>query len=88
MRRAPSPLHTRRERETPKLTPDKDIKFVAVARAMDRVVVASLTVQRGDDAEQYHTAVREVLAAPDFTNKVSPNARYKFVAPPPRGLLG
>jgi hypothetical protein len=57
----------------------KDIKFIAVARALTRDVVASLTVNKNDSSEQYHTAVREVLSAPDFSNKVSSGARYRLV---------
>jgi len=56
-----------------------NIKFVAVGRALNRDVVASLTVGKNDSAEQYHTAVREVLSAPDFSNKVSAGARYRLV---------
>lgn len=56
-----------------------NIKFVAVGRALNRDVVASLTVGKNDSSEQYHTAVREVLSAPDFSNKVSSGARYRLV---------
>jgi len=56
-----------------------NIKFVAVGRALNRDVVASYTVNKNDAAEQYHTAVREVLSAPDFSNKVSSGARYRLV---------
>jgi len=56
-----------------------NIKFVAVGRAVSRDVVASLTVIKNDSPEQYHTAVREVLSAPDFSNKVSSGARYRLV---------
>lgn len=41
--------------------------------------MASYTASKGDNPEQYHTAVREVLSAPDFSNKVSPGARYRLV---------
>jgi len=56
-----------------------NIKFIGVGRALDRVLVASLTANKHDAAEQYHTAVREVLSAPDFSNKVAPGARYRLV---------
>jgi len=56
-----------------------NIKFIAVGRALNRDVVASLTVGKNDSSEQYHIAVREVLSAPDFSNKVSPGARYRLV---------
>ena len=64
------------------LTPEAraaDIKFIGVARALDRTIVASLTVQKQDVQDQYHTAVREVLAAPDFASKVTAGARYRLV---------
>ena len=61
------------------LTPPEDIKFIGVARSLDRTLVASLTVQRGDIQDQYHTAVREVLSAQDFAKKVTPGARYRLV---------
>ena len=69
---------TAREKRTDDEQPT-DIKFIGVARAQDRTLVASLTVQRGDVQDQYHTAVREVLSAPDFANKVTPGSRYKLV---------
>jgi len=56
-----------------------NIKFIAVGRALNRDVVASFTVNKNDSSEQYHTAVREVLSAPDFSNKVSSGARYRLV---------
>ena len=71
--RLSAPPHTRDSRVA------TDIKFVGVARALDRTIVASLTVQKQDVQDQYHTAVREVLGAPDFTAKVTPGARYRLV---------
>jgi len=58
---------------------DGNIKFICVGRAVDRVIVASLTVQRGDNQDQYHAAVRDVLSAPDFSGKVTAGARYRLV---------
>ena len=66
------PALTRRRRR-------KDIKFLAVARASDGVVVASLTVQRGESQEQYHAAVRDVLSAKDFADQVQAGSRYRLV---------
>jgi len=55
-----------------------NIKFVAVGRAIDRVLVAHLTVNKADPDTQYLTAVKEVLSAPDFSNKVQTGARYRL----------
>ena len=55
-----------------------NIKFVAVGRAIDRVLVAHLTVNKADPDAQYLTAVKEVLSAPDFSNKVQTGARYRL----------
>jgi hypothetical protein len=53
---------------------------VAVARTVDRVMVASYVHQKGDhNLAQYNNAVQEVLAAPDFVDKVTAGARYRLV---------
>mmetsp|Transcript_10743 Transcript_10743/g.17606 ORF Transcript_10743/g.17606 Transcript_10743/m.17606 type:complete len:140 (-) Transcript_10743:320-739(-) len=57
-----------------------NIKFVAVARASDGVLVGSYLAQKGDvDLEKYRNAVQEVLCAPDFQYKVTPGSRYRLV---------
>lgn len=57
-----------------------NIKFVAVARTVDRVMVASYVHQKGDhNLAQYNNAVQEVLSAPDFVQKVTPGSRYRLV---------
>mmetsp|Transcript_8715 Transcript_8715/g.15291 ORF Transcript_8715/g.15291 Transcript_8715/m.15291 type:complete len:239 (+) Transcript_8715:236-952(+) len=57
-----------------------NIKFLAVARAADGVLVASYTAQKQDfEADQYLKAVQDVLRAPDFQHKVTPGSRYRLV---------
>lgn len=57
-----------------------NIKFMAVARATDKVIVASYVAKKNDfNEEQYYNAVNEVLAAPDFQGKVTPGSRYRLV---------
>jgi len=56
-----------------------NIKFLAVARAVDKAIVASYIAKKGDfSSEQYYTSVNEVLSSPDFSSKVSPGARYRL----------
>ena len=45
---------------------NSDIKFVAVGRALNRDVVASLTAGKNDSSEQYHTAVSLRICAHDL----------------------
>jgi len=55
-----------------------NVKYIAVARATDNAIVASY-VQRGDSDEKgYVKALNDVLAAPDFSFKVTPNSRYRL----------
>jgi hypothetical protein len=57
-----------------------NIKFLAVARASDKTIVASYVAKKNDyNTEQYFNAVNEVLAAPDFQGKVTPGSRYRLV---------
>lgn len=57
-----------------------NIKFMAVARVSDKLMVVSYVHQKGDyNVEQYHSAVKEVLLAPDFQFKVTPGSRYRLV---------
>jgi Synaptobrevin len=53
-----------------------NIKFIGVARASDRAVVASWTAESGSS---FDVAMREVLNAPDFMMKIIPGARYTLV---------
>jgi len=57
-----------------------NVLFVAVARATDRVIVASYVARDGDyNKPQYFKTVSEVLSAPDFEEKVAPGSRYRLV---------
>ena len=56
--------------------PESNILYIAVARATDNVIVASLAQP---DAEKAAVKkLREVLDAPDFSYKVTPNSRYRL----------
>ncbi|GBG32148.1 Vesicle-associated membrane protein 7 [Hondaea fermentalgiana] len=58
----------------------RNIMFVAVARATDKVIVASFVARDGDyNKPQYFNTVNEVLSAPDFESKVAPGSRYRLV---------
>jgi len=57
-----------------------NIKFVAVARISDKVIIASYAAVKGDyNIEQYQSAINEVLGAPDFERKVTAGSRYRLV---------
>jgi len=54
--------------------------FVAVARASDKVIVASYLPRKGDvNQPQYFSTVEEVLSAPEFASKVVTGSRYRLV---------
>ena len=57
-----------------------NIKYVAVARANDQVIIASHVASKGDtNVSQYENSVKEVLSAPDFQYKVTQGSRYRLV---------
>jgi hypothetical protein len=56
-----------------------NIKFLGVARVNDKCVVASLTVKQDEDKAAYFTAVREVLSAQGFEDKIKPGLRFRLV---------
>ena len=57
-----------------------NIKYLAVARASDQVIVASFVAFKNDaNLSQYQNSVKEVLNAPDFQYKVTQGSRYRLV---------
>lgn len=56
------------------------MKYLAVARASDQVVIASYLALKSDtNVSQYESSVKEVLGAPDFQYKVTQGSRYRLV---------
>jgi hypothetical protein len=60
-----------------------NIVFVAVARAMDRVVMATYVADAtatADSKAKHLASVKQVLSAPDFVAKASPGKRFRLTS--------
>eukprot|EP00924_Labyrinthula_sp_SR-Ha-C_P008945 augustus_masked-scaffold_2-processed-gene-7.1-mRNA-1 protein AED:0.17 eAED:0.19 QI:0/-1/0/1/-1/1/1/0/228 len=61
------------------LSSGTNLKYVAVARSSDQVIIASYVADKNDlNRSSYLSSVEEVLKAPDFQYKVSQGSRYRL----------